>query len=64
MINKHNAKKSSYTLAVNKFADKTYEELSRYYLTNIRGFTTMNENGLFAKKANKDFVDWEAEGKV
>jgi C1A family cysteine protease len=58
--------KNTFTVAVNKFADKTYEELSALYLTNL---PSVSEGKCTVQKVSKDAVketnvDWTTLGKV
>jgi C1A family cysteine protease len=68
LIHNHNAnKRTSYTLAMNEFADLTYEEFKNYYLSEIPKNLRVSKDHCVdpqIKGSDADAVDWDAQGKV
>ena len=63
----HNASPASYKLAINEYADLTYDEFQSFYLGDMSksGFKKEHCEGMATKPFSvPDEVDWRAEGKV
>jgi cathepsin H len=65
MINTHNSGKSSYTLAVNKFADMTYEQFAKTHLGyKYSANRTAGEPFVYNGAPVNDAMDWRQRGAV
>merc|ERR550517_1876240 len=63
-INTHNAKKLSWTLGVNQFADLTAEEFKAQTACMMPSRPRMENPKVLDESTAPDSIDWEAQGKV
>lgn len=63
LIEAHNAKKMSFTLAENKFADLTSEEFKALY-TGLKSNTERNPQHLLGMEGVPASIDWREKGAV